>query len=145
MKITDCLAAQHAVFQRQLDCLETALSEPELYQAAALKAMVETVSSPLERHSRVEEEILFPALEPHLGKEAGPLAVMKNEHKTILKTLDLIKASNQPKEPIRHLLTLLREHMAKEENVLFPMAEDLCGRETLEDLGARCAAYHGGI
>lgn len=87
-------------------------------------------------HHAKEEEILFPALiEAGLPKEGGPVQVMLHEHELgrklvskMDKTLRDLQGgkSNELKEwaeAAKEYIRLLTEHIAKEDNVLYPIAD----------------------
>lgn len=143
MKLTNALLAEHAVFYAQFDHLERALplagSLPEILSPAALLAAA------LATHAHLEDELLFTALDPHLG-QAGPLSVMRSEHEEIeggLNRLPEIGDLEEARRLARHVVETAREHFAKEERVLFRMAEHILGPETLAALGARWAEARG--
>ena len=139
MKITECLTAEHRVFSDQLRLIERAVGNPDLYPDAVLKVMVEMFAIPLERHAQTEEEVLFPALEAHLGRSAGPLAVMDAEHESIRQALGAISAGEDMRGQASRLIEVLRGHIQKEDRVLFPMAQELLGTEGLIHLAEECA------
>lgn len=86
-------------------------------------------------HIRKEEEVLFPALEAYLPRDIGPLAVLRGEHKELCALfLRLLTAGKQLAEgegpPAtceefqgagRALLQVFRDHIYKEDRILFPM------------------------
>ncbi len=84
----------------------------------------------LHRHIYVEEEILFPAVEAQgLG---GPVAVMLQEHGEIWRLLNLIQeliVGGAPPAEVENSLTAVRgvlgEHNVKEEQILYPSADQL--------------------
>ena len=87
--------------------------------------------------------LLFVAMEGPLGPNGGPLAVMREEHDEVEATLvrlTEVTDAQQATELAAHLSEVAREHFAKEERMVFPMAEQLLGEETLLDLGAQWAA-----
>jgi len=144
VKVTDCLVAEHQVLLRQMEHLQGVVQNP-LPSAEALRAAIDLFHAGLEGHAALEEEVLFPALEPHLGREYGPLAVMYAEHEDIRSTLGQVATTNeeaQLRALLSHLLEVLGAHFAKEEQVLFPMAENLLPAGELEGLGERCALHH---
>jgi hemerythrin-like domain-containing protein len=79
-------------------------------------------------HFAVEEQALFPVLARHLPLEQGPLAVMNAEHATFRDLMQELTAGldsgdvKRQERCTRDLIELLRQHIAKEDNVLFPMA-----------------------
>ena len=87
-------------------------------------------------HHGKEEDILFPAMVNHgIPKEGGPIAVMLNEHqlgrghiKSLSSAFEKYIAGN--KQEINNIISssmsyveLLRNHIEKENNILFMMAD----------------------
>ena len=83
----------------------------------------------LDRHIRLEEELLFPLFEARSGIINGPTAVMRDEHGRMRSALESMQAALQdgsaPRffEALRFLQSLLPEHDAKEEHVLYPATD----------------------
>ena len=84
----------------------------------------------------VEEEILFPALlAAGLPKQGGPVQVMLNEHELGRKMVSIMdvaltnfrrdkqQALPELKEAAESYIQLLTDHIAKEDNVLYPFAD----------------------
>lgn len=71
----------------------------------------------LEAHSEKEEQGIFPLLGKHIGTEFGPIAVMEFEHREA-----------------KRLLGILFDHFVKEENILFPMAENVLNEQEKAEL-----------
>lgn len=144
MLITDALLGEHGVFYLLFQDIERAL--PALDSIAALQNRAAPLAFALEAHARLEDELLFTALEPHLGAQGGPLTVMRMEHGQIVSLLELVQSA--PDLAQGHALASLmievsRSHFQKEEQVLFRMARQFLGEETLSALGAKWAARRG--
>jgi iron-sulfur cluster repair protein YtfE (RIC family) len=83
----------------------------------------------MRRHFAREEEVLFPAFEAATGTTTGPTAVMRMEHRQIeqlMASLQDALAGRDREEYLgvsETLLMLLQQHNAKEENILYPMAD----------------------
>ena len=141
--ITDALLGEHAVIYALLGHLTSrpfGSAEEARIQAAELAAGLAT-------HAHLEDELLFVALEGPLGPNGGPLAVMRAEHAEVEGTLERlaqVEDVGEAAELAGHLVTVAREHFAKEEQVLFPMAEELLGEDVLRGLGERWAAVRLG-
>ncbi|MBI4273941.1 MAG: hypothetical protein HY659_04510 [Rhizobiales bacterium] len=74
MKLTDALLGEHGAFYMLFDQIEEiAATENAMAQWRGATTVLEAM---VNSHAVLEEELLFSALEPHLGKEAGPLALM---------------------------------------------------------------------
>ena len=104
----------------------------------------------LRRHIGFEEELLFPALEEHTGfpPTAGPTAVMRAEHSEIKELLDRIEVgigdAAAPVEELRSSFhAVLREHNFKEEEVLYPGADELLGAEEADRLVGEIQRFGG--
>ncbi len=140
MKVTDALLGEHAVIYELFDYLrDTILKSDDIRDLRGAVAVVERL---LGSHARVEEDLLFPRIESHLGQD-GPLALMRAEHRGIHDLLESAKGETDAaalKSTIGELLDLAHEHFQKEEVVLFPMAEQCLGEATLTELGDLWAA-----
>ncbi|MBI5199755.1 MAG: hemerythrin domain-containing protein [Nitrospirae bacterium] len=91
----------------------------------------------VELHFRKEEEALFPEIEKFIPREGGPVGVMLIEHEDLYRYKDnlfkgvdfLLKDENSKealvliKENGTNYINLLREHIFKEDNMLFMMAD----------------------
>ena len=144
MLITDALLGEHGVFYLLFQDLEKAI--PTLETVAALTNRAAPLSFSLEAHARLEDELLFTALEPHLGTQSGPLVVMRMEHDQIVNLLGRIESATeleQARALAAQMLQVTHGHFQKEEQVLFRMARQLLGEEQLSALGAKWAQRRG--
>ncbi|MCC6224174.1 MAG: hemerythrin domain-containing protein [Thermoleophilia bacterium] len=138
MRITDALLGEHAVIYSLLD----KLARGEFATADEARGQAHALTAALESHAHLEDELLFEPLEGHIGAEAGPLAVMRLEHDEIEAVLARLREIDEPveaKTAATRLASLARDHFAKEEHVLFPLAETALGEGELERLGAEWA------
>lgn len=96
-------------------------------------------------HHGKEEDLLFPALAEHgLPADQGPIAVMLHEHeqgralvRTMFAALDRARSGDDSgaddcRTAARGYIELIRDHIAKENAILFEMADNLL-------VGADCA------
>lgn len=140
MKITDALLGEHAVIYTLFAHVEERLATCETLDD--VKELSRIVSAVLLPHAHIEDEILFPALEAHIGP-MGPLACMRSEHQTIDDTLQSIADVADPelaKTSLSAALTLARQHFGKEEQALFRICKNALSEDELEDLGKKWAA-----
>jgi hemerythrin-like domain-containing protein len=99
-------------------------------------------------HHAKEEGLLFPALEQiGVSKDNGPIGVMLNEHRLGRKFVQGMRdalaaykkgnseALNKFVKNAEGYITLLTEHIYKEDNVLFPLAEKNLSKEKQAELG----------
>ncbi len=144
MKLTDALLGEHGAFYVLFEEIEELVAtESAITQLRGATTVLEAM---VRSHARLEEELLFCALEPHLGKEDGPLAVMYDEHKEMKSTLwqmEDIPDIDQAILWIPKALGAARSHFQKEEQVLFPIAQSVLGDEILNRLGRAWAEARG--
>lgn len=139
MKITDALLGEHAVIYPGLD----RIVEASFATAEEMRAAAAILAAGLASHARIEDELLFVPLEEQIGGEMGPLAVMRLEHDEIEGVLERLQEVEGPTEGrtiATRLAQLARDHFAKEEQVLYPMAENVLDADELERLGAEWAS-----
>jgi len=134
MNLTHALLGEHGVFASLFDHLE------QLARSGATVATLQTaLAAParaLVEHARMEENLLFPAIEQAMGS-IPPLHVMKLEHSEIERQLEVLERHTDPAVLAREILGMLeftKAHFAKEEHVLFPMAEQCVGSSKLGTL-----------
>ncbi len=90
-------------------------------------------SDAMEHHLGMEEEVLFPAFEEATGMMGGPTAVMRAEHRqmrSLMGQMGVLLQHEQLEELIDQgdtLLMLIQQHNAKEEGMLYPMAQRVLG------------------
>jgi len=85
------------------------------------------------RHFRREEEVLFPELEAKIGTTDGPTAVMRMEHEQMRSLFDQLAQAVEAHDKSRALsltesfMVLVQQHNMKEEQVLYPLADQALG------------------
>jgi len=96
----------------------------------------------LDRHIRMEEEILFPLFEARTGI-AGPTPAMRHEHELIRDALGVLAVVVGLRDAVAFragmsvLLSLLTGHNEKEERVLYPITDRVLPGRERETLAAR--------
>lgn len=108
---------------------------------------VDDFTQQLKKHAKKEDDGLFPMMAAYIGREAGPIAVMEYEHELAEHYLQqFLNAAGQVEsgtgdEEVNAIAdyaveayTILSQHFCKEENVLFPMAENSLSNEEKEQL-----------
>lgn len=99
------------------DDWQTAMTQFKAFEAATLL------------HFSREENILFPAFEDRTGMSHGPTAIMRSEHVEMRETLQGMEQALAKQDADNYLglaetmLMLLRQHNMKEEQILYPMAD----------------------
>jgi hemerythrin-like domain-containing protein len=140
---TDLLRCEHRVILRALSLLETAGGRADVADAWWLDAVTWIrVFVDLMHHAR-EERCLFPAMvAASVPNEGGPIGVMIAEHdegRTLVRELDAADGGDRARI-VRHFVALLRAHIAKEDDVLFPLADAVLDDDTHERIAVEFAA-----
>ncbi|MFQ5718727.1 MAG: hemerythrin domain-containing protein [Acidobacteriota bacterium] len=148
-EVIHLLESEHRVIQKVLRGLEGICRRIESggsVERETLVGVVDFLRRYADRHHHAKEEAhLFPVLEQRgLPREGGPIGVMLAEHETGRALVGRMDAAAErgtdgdaPRDFAaagRELVDHLSRHIEKEEGVLFPMAEDLLDRQTLETL-----------
>jgi hemerythrin-like domain-containing protein len=151
VKATQVLMDEHRVIERVLTALERASTRLNNGQDVYLRFFAGTIvfikNFADGCHHQKEEGILFPAMiENGLSREAGPVAVMLAEHEEGRRLTQKIRQSleryqggddSARKELANNSLAytkLLRQHIHKEDNILFPMADKLIPSEQQQQI-----------
>jgi hemerythrin-like domain-containing protein len=157
MKAIDILMEEHDVVRQVLCTLEALSQAAESghgVDCAQARLMLEFFRGFTDTcHHGKEERHLFPALAPHgLTAQQGPVAVMLSEHVQGREQVRLLEeaiasvetgAVDAPAELAklaRSYVRLMRDHIDKENQVLFPMAAHLLSAAEQEQLLAAFAA-----
>ncbi len=94
-------------------------------------------------HHLKEEKLLFPALEEKgIARDGGPIGMMLTEHEEgrsyVRAMAEALKGEVPPKtvlvENARAYLSLLRDHIRKEDEILFNMADEVLSSEEQKKL-----------
>jgi hemerythrin-like domain-containing protein len=142
MQATSILMHEHRIIERVLDALQTVANRlkggevvnPRFFIDAADFAKGFTDGC----HHKKEEGVLFPAMEAAgIPAEGGPIAVMLSEHEEGRRLIASMRAGAErlqggdesARAPVVEsalaYVALLRQHISKEDNILFPMADQV--------------------
>ncbi len=149
MKPTEILKEEHVAIKSMLDVLERIcdkLEAGEGVEPGHLEQVVEFIREFADKcHHGKEEDLLFPAMaEAGIPVEGGPIGVMLAEHETgrnyvkgMREGIEEYKEGRGASrfiENARGYIELLRAHIDKEDNILYPMADGHVAREEQERL-----------
>jgi len=151
MRPTEILMQEHRQIEQVLDRLEDAAGHLEDGENVSpdffLDAADFVVGFADHCHHNKEEDILFVAMTASgMPRDSGPVAVMLHEHDQGRRfTAGFLSAAEQMKageadaaaDVIRNVfdfVNLLREHIMKEDNVLFPMAEQVIPADDMQQM-----------
>jgi len=152
MKSIERLVAEHDVIERGLNILEQAVGridsnkplpdgllrwQPDFFSQFADKC-----------HHAKEEDVFFPLLMARgIPAEGGPIGVMLHEHDVGRDCVRRMREASEADEldrakfsaAAKEFIPLLRQHIFKENNVLFKMAENVLSQEDDADVAERFA------
>lgn len=138
-KPTDILREEHENVLRKLDEFERIIRRLDEKNAISeeLKELASFFKTDFWLHFAKEEDGLFPVIENFMPREGGPTGMMLIEHEDLRATNDRIQeavdrylnvpndseAKDNIQEHASHFIGLLREHIDKEDSILFRMAD----------------------
>ena len=151
MKATEILSSEHRVIERVIASMEKASVqlnqgapvEPEFFidAAAFIKGFADGC------HHKKEEGVLFKAMVDHgMSDEGGPVGMMLTEHEQgraftrgMLQAAQELKLGDtDARERIAQnalgYAALLRQHIVKEDSILFPMADQVIPLNQQDDV-----------
>jgi hemerythrin-like domain-containing protein len=153
-KPTQTLSDEHRVIERVLGAVEKLAKGPVGALEPWKKALEFIRGFADQCHHFKEEKVLFPAMEAHgIPSDGGPVGMMLMEHeearayvRAMFAAISLIEAKNEAAK--ESLLTsaqaycrLLREHIQKEDEVLFRMADEVISADEQKKLSAAFAQH----
>ncbi len=141
MTATEILKEEHALILIMLQVVDAAcvgMESGEHVDHGDIADMIDFIRNFADRcHHVKEENLLFPAMEKAgISRDRGPIGVMLAEHtagrnfaKGMDQALQQLKAGDDSATEMfiadgQEYVTLLEGHIMKENNVLFPMADD---------------------
>lgn len=139
MNAIDLLKADH----ERVKSILTQLSESTERAVKKRTELLAKLEMEITIHTRLEEEVLYPAYKKAGGKEQEIMYYeAKEEHRTVDSlVLPDLKATD-PSTPefsgrVKVVKELLEHHIEEEEQEMFPEARKLLGKAELEELGAQ--------
>jgi len=129
--VTGYLSDDHKRLDGVMEQIRARAAAGDMKEAASLFAGFQ---ERLNRHIRIEEDLLFPEFERATGmSEGGPTGVMRHEHLAIRDFMSRIGALLEGPHPSpgefetlrASLFAILHEHNVKEEQILYPMTDKM--------------------
>ena len=137
-KPTAMLSGEHRVIERVLAAVEKLLVVPPAQSLSHWKKALDFIRNFADEcHHLKEEKLLFPAMEAHgIPREGGPIGMMLMEHEEGRSHVRAMRAAIEGLERgesggvdsllryARAYLRLLTEHIQKEDDILFRIADE---------------------
>jgi hemerythrin-like domain-containing protein len=138
-KPTEILSDEHRVIERVLDALQRLTTLPVNQSLQQWRKAMEFFRGFADQcHHFKEEKVLFPAMEEHgIPREGGPIGMMLAEHeegrghvRSMIDAVEQVAKGNGAAgttllDHARAYISLLREHIQKEDDILFRMADEV--------------------
>jgi hemerythrin superfamily protein len=143
MKATDLLKKQH----KSVKTLFKKVEETE--DARRRRQLMDEISNELKLHTKIEEEIFYPAVR-EIGTSKAEEMVDESfeEHHVVDLVLKELPHVDPEDERFAAKMTVLSElvehHADEEEDEMFPMVEKKLGKERLQELGEQMEQMAGG-
>ena len=134
MKITDRLKAEHGVFLGQLDHLQDLVRREASLEV--LEAVAETIASVEERHARVEDRVLYPALAGVMGGKSPVLQRWRAAHDELRQLVARMRSGGFDESTVDAFAERLRDHMEREIHDVFALAEEVLSEERLTEMSS---------
>jgi len=126
--LTQLLHDEHQKCDQAMASAEEAALSGDLAQA---QGPVEACIHENIRHFKIEEDLLFPAFEEATGTQGGPTQMMRMEHDQMRGLLEQMESALKQGDLDRipniteTLVILMQQHNMKEENILYPMMDQV--------------------
>jgi hemerythrin-like domain-containing protein len=146
MRPTEILSGEHRVIEQVLDALDVLAARAresralDRERAAAALEFLRLFADKC--HHGKEEGLLFPMLNARgMPQHSGPIAVMLDDHRAGRECVIRMDAAlalgdvDAFAHAAANFTALLREHIAREDGVLFPMAESILDESARRALG----------
>lgn len=153
LKPTDILKHEHRIIEKALRALEgmiEAVKAGQELSADDLEGFVSFMRTFADQcHHGKEEGHLFPSLQAHgIPLEGGPIGVMLSEHESgralmrqLQDVVDLIRQGSDYKDRFLQtaasMIELYQQHIMKEDNILFQMADQVLEAEEAGEIVKR--------
>jgi hemerythrin-like domain-containing protein len=136
MRPTETLMSEHREIEKTLDRVVSLCEAPE-FDKAGFQECVSFIRDFADRkHHGKEEDRLFPRMIARgMPKESGPIACMLEEHETgralVRRAAAGLESGDEAevKEALGQFVPMLRDHIQKEDQILFRMADQMLTEE----------------
>ena len=130
--IVEFLGSDHRACDDVFASAEVAVAQNDWDNA---RSLFERFQTAMAHHLAMEEKILFPAFESRTHNSTGPTQVMRMEHQHMRELMQAMATAVAETNQDRYLglsetlNMLIQQHNLKEENMLYPMSDQVLGGE----------------
>jgi len=137
VKITTVLRVEHRLLRVMMEAMSDWLSKAPASASAEMRARVGLLAVALETHAQREEQHLFAHLRPRSEQARHLVDMMILVHDEVRGLVEEIETMANPKEHIWTILDLTETHFVREDEEVFPLAEETLPPELLIELAAQ--------
>jgi hemerythrin superfamily protein len=136
LTITEALIAEHRQFCALFDQIEQGL--PAAGSAADVQALARRIEKLLRTHAAAEEDLVLLVLENAVGARQRCKRLYTDHQEIDIRLTDVfkVKETGRAAALLREAIRRSRRHFKHEEEVVFPLIEDVSGQENLTRWGA---------
>jgi len=130
--ILDFLGSDHRACDELFASAEEAVGQKNWGGA---RGLFDRFHAAMAHHMAMEEDVLFPAFEARTGSHIGPTQVMRMEHEQMRGLMQdmahaVVKTDYEDYLGLSETLNMLmQQHNLKEENMLYPMSDQVLSSE----------------
>ena len=136
--ITDVLRVEHRMLRVMMEATAEWLSKAPATASSEMRARISLLAVALETHALREEQHLFAHLRPRSDPALHLVDMMEIVHDEVRSLFEEIDTMANPKEHIWTILDITETHFVREDEEVFPLAEELLPSKLLLEL-----AQHG--
>lgn len=134
VSITTVLRVEHRLLRVMMEAMAEWLSKAAPTDSAEMRGRAQLLGTALENHALREERQLFAHLRPLSERAVHLVDMMVLVHDEVRGLLEDIETTEYPKEQIWTVLDLTETHFVKEDEQVFPLADELIAPQTLFEL-----------
>ena len=137
VKITTVLRVEHRLLRVMMEAMSVWLAKAPASASAEMRQRVALLAIALETHALREEEQLFTQLRPRSEQAHHLVDMMLIVHDEVRGLFEEIETMVDPKAHLWTILDLTETHFVREDEEVFPLAEELLPAELLVELAAQ--------
>ncbi len=135
--ITTVLRVEHRLLRVMMEAMSDWLSKTSSSASVEMREHMALLAIALEIHALREEKHLFPQLRPRSEQARHLVDMMEIVHDEVRGLVEEIETADHPKEHLWTILEITETHFVREDQEVFPLAEELLPQELLIELATQ--------
>jgi DUF438 domain-containing protein len=136
VKITTVLRVEHRLLRVMMEAMSDWLAKAPPSAAAEMRERVALLAIALETHAIREEKHLFAQLRPRSEPARHLVDMMEIVHDEVRGLFEEVETMASPKEHLWTILDITETHFVREDEEVFPLAEEMLPADLLVELAA---------